>query len=291
MRDGESVKRVGRDGGGCVTGFRLLGPVELWVAGRPVELGPAKRRTVLAALLVDAGRWVPAETLIDRVWGGSTGAGAGHVVRACRSDTARARGGGGGACRGLRGLRTRRGFPDFEDSAGSLDSRPAEVSCPAPVLVRGPAGYRLDVTPGLVDAHRFRDLVARARRTEVPDAVRVLTLREAMGLWRGTPLAGLTGEWAGRTRESWLHQYVDAVLAWADAELRVGGHLVVIDTLSGLVAEHPLVEPLTVALMRALHAAGRTPRHSRATPVSASGSPTNSAPPRARRPARNTRPC
>ncbi|UXX97603.1 NB-ARC domain-containing protein [Streptomyces sp. AD2-2] len=125
--------------------------------------------------------------------------------------------------------------------------------------MRGPAGYRLDVTPGLVDAHRFRDLVARARRTEVPDAVRVLTLREAMGLWRGTPLAGLTGEWAGRTRESWLHQYVDAVLAWADAELRVGGHLVVIDTLSGLVAEHPLVEPLTVALMRALHAAGRTP--------------------------------
>ncbi len=159
------------------------------------------------------------------------------------------------------------------------------------MLVRGPAYYRLDVTPGLVDAHRFRDLVARARRTEVPDAVRVLTLREAMGLWRGTPLAGLTGEWAGRTRESWLHQYVDAVLAWADAELRVGGHLVVIDTLSGLVAEHPLVEPLTVALMRALHAAGRTPRHSRATPVSASGSPTNSAPPRARRPARNTRPC
>lgn len=287
-----------------MTGFRLLGPVELWVAGRPVELGPAKRRTVLAALLVDAGRWVPAETLIDRVWGEDPPAQVratlyAHVARIRRvlgEVGAGLAGGFGGSEHAagageFGGSEHAAGAGDFETSAGSLHSHRAEVPSPAPVLVRGPAGYRLDVTPELVDAHRFRDLVARARRAEVSDAVRVLTLREAMGLWRGTPLAGLPGEWAGRTRESWLHQYVDAVLAWADAELRVGGHLVVIDTLSGLVAEHPLVEPLTVALMRALHAAGRTPRHSRATPVSAGGWPTNSAPRRARRPARNTRTC
>lgn len=255
-----------------MTGFRLLGPVELWVAGRPVELGPAKRRTVLAALLVDAGRWVPAETLIDRVWGEDPPAQVratlyAHVARIRRvlgEVGAGLAGGFGGSEHAagageFGGSEHATGAGEFEASAGSLDSHRAEVPSPAPVLVRGPAGYRLDVTPELVDAHRFRDLVARARRAEVSDAVRVLTLREAMGLWRGTPLAGLTGEWAGRTRESWLHQYVDAVLAWADAELRVGGHLVVIDTLSGLVAEHPLVEPLTVALMRALHAAGRTP--------------------------------
>ncbi|MFJ3894452.1 AfsR/SARP family transcriptional regulator [Streptomyces sp. NPDC090083] len=220
-----------------MTGFRLLGPVELWVAGRPVELGPAKRRTVLAALLADAGRWVPAETLIDRVWGEDPPA---QVRATLYAHVARIRRVLGEVGAGL--------------AAGS-----GEVPLAAPVLVRGPAGYRLDIAPDLVDAHRFRDLVARARRAEVSDSVRVSTLREAMGLWRGTPLAGLPGEWADRTRESWLHQYVDAVLAWADAELRVGGHLVVIDTLSGLVAEHPLVEPLTVALMRALHAAGRTP--------------------------------
>jgi DNA-binding SARP family transcriptional activator len=34
--------------------LRLLGPVQLFVAGRPVEVGPAKQRTVLAALAVDA---------------------------------------------------------------------------------------------------------------------------------------------------------------------------------------------------------------------------------------------
>ncbi|MFE2885993.1 tetratricopeptide repeat protein [Streptomyces sp. NPDC059272] len=243
-----------------MTGFRLLGPVELWVAGRPVELGPAKRRTVLAALLVDAGRWVPAETLIDRVWGEDPPAQVRATLYAHVARIRRVLGEvGAGLAEESGGSEHAPDAEDFEASAGFPDSHRTEVPSPAPVLVRGPAGYRLDITPDLVDAHRFRELVARARRAEVSDAVRVLTLREAMGLWRGTPLAGLTGEWAARTRESWLHQYVDAVLAWADAELRVGGHLVVIDTLSDLVAEHPLVEPLTVALMRALHAAGRTP--------------------------------
>ncbi|MFD4876391.1 tetratricopeptide repeat protein [Streptomyces sp. NPDC058420] len=230
------------------------------MAGRPVELGPAKRRTVLAALLVDAGRWVPAETLIDRVWGEDPPARVRATLYAHVARIRRVLGEVGAGLAGeFGGSEHGPGAGDFGGAAGSPDSHRAEVPSLAPVLVRGPAGYRLDVSPELVDAHRFRDLVARARRADVSDSVRVLTLRESMSLWRGTPLAGLPGEWAGRTRESWLHQYVDAVLAWADAELRVGGHLVVIDTLSGLVAEHPLVEPLTVALMRALHAAGRTP--------------------------------
>ncbi|WOX09343.1 AfsR/SARP family transcriptional regulator [Streptomyces sp. N50] len=217
------------------------------MAGRPVDLGPAKRRTVLAALLVDAGRWVPAETLIDRVWGEDPPAQVrgtlyAHVARIRRvlAETGP-------------GLHGDTGMPS---TASGGD---AEVPSPAPELVRGPAGYRLDLAPDLVDIHRFRSLITRARRTKGSDAARVLTLREAMGLWQGTPLAGLPGVWAARTRESWLHQYVDAVLAWAEAELRVGEHLVVVDTLSVLVAEHPLIEPLAVALIRALDAAGRAP--------------------------------
>ncbi|WP_307782092.1 BTAD domain-containing putative transcriptional regulator [Streptomyces sp. MBT65] len=231
------MKRVGWDGVDGVRGFRLLGPVELWVAGRPVDLGPAKRRTVLAALLVDAGRWVAAETLIDRVWGEDPPAqGRGtlyaHIARIRRV---------------------------LGETGPLLSTGGSEIPPVAMELVRGPAGYRLEVAADLVDVHRFRELVARARRAEVPDPERVLALREAMGLWQGTPLAGLPGDWAARTRESWLRQYVDAVLVWADTELRVGGHLAVVDALSVLVAEHPLVEPLAVALIRALHAAGRAP--------------------------------
>jgi len=49
--------------------LRLLGAVELRVDGRDVPLGPARQRTVLAALAVDAGRPVQIDTLVDRVWG------------------------------------------------------------------------------------------------------------------------------------------------------------------------------------------------------------------------------
>ncbi|MFJ8104532.1 tetratricopeptide repeat protein [Streptomyces sp. NPDC096132] len=220
-----------------MTGFRLLGPVELRVAGHSVDLGPAKRRTVLAALLVDAGRWVSAETLIDRVWGEDPPA---QVRPTLYAHIARVR-------RVLADA-----VPQLSGGAEGSPTMP-------PPLLRGSGGYRLDIPPDLVDAHRFRSLVTRARRAGGSDAARVALLREATGLWRGEPLAGLPGEWAARTRESWRHQHIDAVVAWADAELRVGGHLGVVDTLSVLVAEHPLIEPLAVALMRALHAAGRAP--------------------------------
>ncbi|OQR61530.1 AfsR family transcriptional regulator [Streptomyces maremycinicus] len=201
-----------------------------------MDLGPAKRRTVLAALLVDAGRWVPAETLIDRVWGEDPPA---QVRATLYAHIARVR--------------------RVLQSAAPHLTGGVELPPGAPTLLRGPGGYRLDVGRDLVDVHRFRSLVERARRTDRSDAVRAGILREALGLWQGEPLAGLTGDWAARTRESWRHQRIDAVLAWADAELRVGGHAVVVDRLSVLVAEHPLTEPLAVALMRGLHAAGRAP--------------------------------
>ncbi|WP_285750694.1 BTAD domain-containing putative transcriptional regulator [Lentzea sp. NBRC 105346] len=48
--------------------IRLLGTVEAFADGRPVRLGPPQQRLVLAVLATHAGRVVPAETLIDRVW-------------------------------------------------------------------------------------------------------------------------------------------------------------------------------------------------------------------------------
>ncbi len=47
----------------------VFGGVAAWVDGREIDLGQARRRAVLGALLVDAGRTVTADQLIDRVWG------------------------------------------------------------------------------------------------------------------------------------------------------------------------------------------------------------------------------
>ena len=52
-----------------MTEFRLLGAVEVWSGGQRLEAGQPRQRSLLAALLVDAGRVVSPASLVDRVWG------------------------------------------------------------------------------------------------------------------------------------------------------------------------------------------------------------------------------
>src|SRR4051794_1785824 len=61
--------REGGDSESPVMEFRMLGPVEVRAGGSPIALGEPRQRAVLVALLVDAGRPVSVETLVDRVWG------------------------------------------------------------------------------------------------------------------------------------------------------------------------------------------------------------------------------
>jgi DNA-binding SARP family transcriptional activator/tetratricopeptide (TPR) repeat protein len=183
---------------------------------------------VLAALLIDAGRLVTWQTLIDRVWGEVPPNG---VRASLYSHIARIR---------------------------QLLRQAADGDEPAALLERRPGGYLLDVDPDLVDLHLFRRLVRAAREPGGLDARRVVLLREALSLWRGEPLAGLTGPWATRLRESLEQQRLDAVVAWAEAEVRVNNPLAVVEPLTALLDQYPLLEPLAAALMRALHAAGRT---------------------------------
>jgi len=208
-----------------VVELRLLGPVEIDAAGRRVEVGHPRQRCVLAALAADAGRLVPVDTLVDRVWGTEL---PGQPRQALYAYLARIR-----------------RLIDEADPGGT--SR----------LVHRSGGYLLDVDPDRVDLHRFRRLVTRARDRGPADPRRVVLLREALDLWRRVPLAGLTGEWPGRVREGWQREYLDAVTAWADAELPAGNAGDAVVRLTDLVEQHPLDESLAAALMRALHAAGR----------------------------------
>jgi DNA-binding SARP family transcriptional activator/tetratricopeptide (TPR) repeat protein len=200
---------------------RLLGAVELLVDGRAVPLGPARQRAVLAALAVDAGRPVLLDVLIARVWDDDP-------PEAVRS--------------GLYSYvtRLRRPLRAAGDRVG-LSSRAG--------------GYVLEVDPETVDLVRFRRLARTARGAAEPDAGE---FREALALWHGPALAGLSGAWVTRTREQLEQERLDVVLGWAQAELRAGRPAAVVGTLRELAAEHPLVEPLAARLVEALHRDGRT---------------------------------
>ncbi|GAA3793960.1 hypothetical protein GCM10022226_11560 [Sphaerisporangium flaviroseum] len=254
--------------------FQLLGPVEWTVDGRGVDLGSAKQRTVLAALLTDAGRLVPWSTLIDRVWDQAPTANARGVlytyVNRIRRTLEQAHPSGPPPQPAKRTNAERHERTDQSERTQRPErteptdwteppqqARRDVWARPATVLVRRTGGYALEVAPDMVDLHRFRRLVITAYDPKRPDAERSALLREALDLWRGTALADLPGAWAARMRETWNRQRLDAAVQWARAELRLGRPEEVIGPVAELSADHPFAEPLAGVLIRALAAAGR----------------------------------
>lgn len=203
---------------------RLLGPVELTVAGEPVELGPPRQRAALAALLVDAPAAVPVDVLVERVWGedpppaGRTSLYS-HIAR-------------------IRRMLAEHGLPGVE---------------------RGPGGYSLAFAPSTIDLFQYQKLIERgdAKNGAGVDA-RACALRAALRLWRGEPLGGVPGDWADHTRDRLAQQRLTTLVAWADLELRLGRVDAVVDELRPALVQHPLAEPLIAALMQGLYASGRS---------------------------------
>lgn len=205
--------------------FRLLGPVEVAAANGLVDLGPPRQRTVLAALLVDAGRPVMVDTVIDRVWGEDPPPRARHALYVYIA-------------------RIRRVLMQ------------ADPPDPAIEVVHRSGGYTLEVDPQRVDMHRFASLVAEANDLRREGSRPAARLRQALGLWRGTPLADLSGQWAAQVREAWRRRHLDTATMWARAQAGEGNHHSAIEPLTALVTEYPLAEPLAAELMRSLHATG-----------------------------------
>lgn len=214
--------------------FRILGPVQVWAGGRNWPVGEPRQRAVLAALLVNAGRPVSVDTLVDRVWGDSPPP---QVRRSLQAHVARLR----------RALQR----------AADAESWQAGSHPMVQPLARGVDGYVIAAHVAEVDRLRFQDLLAQCRRAAVDERQRAFRLREALGLWRGEPLAGVSGEWAARMRRTWRQERIDATVLWARAEIQLGNVSAVLGPLTVLVEEHPTLETAAAALMRALYAVGR----------------------------------
>ena len=200
--------------------FRVLGAIEAEIDGYAVDLGHARQRCVLAALLVDADRLVPVETLLERVWADQPPQRARAVL------------------------------------SGYL-SRLRSLLAPATTvtLIRRPGGYLLAVDPTTVDMHRFRCLVrqARAARTDAAAAL----FEQALALWHGEPFATLDTPWLNDVRGSLGAERLAAELDRNDVALNRGEHAAVLAELSERTAAHPFDERLAGQLILALYRSGR----------------------------------
>src|SRR5205814_3990177 len=202
--------------------FRILGPLQILVGGRELSLGRSREQRVLATLLLSANRVVPLDRLIDAVWDDRPPDTAGKLVRNCVST-----------------LRHRLGP---EDPIGTA-----------------PAGYLLRVAPGTLDAEVFGQLTADGRRLAAAGdlAGAIGRLREALALWRGPALAGMTGGVIEAAAAMLDEQRLAALEECLTHELTLGRDQELVAELSALVAEYPLRERLRGQLMRALYRAGR----------------------------------
>lgn len=206
--------------------FGVLGTLELWDKdGETVRVPETRVRALLVALLLAEGRPVPAERLIDELWGSGLPADPARVLRAKVSQ--------------LRGVLER-----AEEGARSR-------------VVHSQAGYRLEICPDEVDAARFRSLLARARRTD-DLCDRVATLDEALALWRGPALADHVDEpFAAHAAARLEEERLTAREEHAEIRFEMAEHHSLADELAELTARHPLRERLHATHMKALYRAGR----------------------------------
>lgn len=203
--------------------FRILGPVEVEVDGTLVTIAP-KERVLLAVLVVSAGEVVSVQRLIHELWGSDPPADARNAVQLLVSRLRKALGPHG-----------------------------------RQLLVTQRPGYVLQARSDEVDAQRFEALLRQARevRAERP-AEASLLLDEALRLWRGPVLAGLTDHDFARLEGVRLDELrVVATEEKIAADLELGDHDELVPRVRELVEQHRLRERLHGLLMLALYRAGR----------------------------------
>jgi DNA-binding SARP family transcriptional activator len=199
--------------------FGILGPLEVvGDDGAAIAIRGARERTVLVYLLLEAGRAVPADRLIDQLWGEEA------------PDSAR-------KSLQVRVAGLRRALGD-----GRIETRAS--------------GYAVRVTRRELDLHRFEDLLSEATDADPAGAARLL--HDALELWRGPALADARDRpWADAAAARLDELRLLAVERRIDADLALGRHREAAAEIEGIVREHPLRERLRAQQMLALYRCGR----------------------------------
>src|SRR6266508_2484144 len=205
--------------------FRILGPLEVLSEEGVLDVGGGKQRSVLVLLLLHANEIVSSDRLIDGLWPDEPPPSAAKIVQVHVSRLRKA-----------------------------LDGVGDEI-----LLTRG-HGYELRVAPGQLDLDRFQGLLEDGRAAlaaDNPDKA-AETLRNALALWRGPPLADFAYDSFAQGEIARLEELRLAALEERiEADLALGRHDAVVQELEQLVGRHPLRERLRGQLMLALYRAGR----------------------------------
>ncbi len=204
--------------------LRLLGPLEALDRGRLITLGGAKPRALLTVLLLELGRVVSVDRLVDELWGERAPQTAAHAAKVYVSQLRKALGPGGRA------------------------------------IVTRPPGYLLELDPEQVDVHRFQRLAdeGRAALHDGDAGLAALVLREALSLWRGPALADFGYEPFAQAEIARLEELrLVALEERIEADLALGRHADLAAEIEALIRSEPLRERLRGQLMLALYRSGR----------------------------------
>ncbi|MEV0581173.1 BTAD domain-containing putative transcriptional regulator [Streptomyces sp. NPDC050392] len=206
--------------------FRLLGTVCVDTLTGPLPLGPAKRRSLLAALLLRANTPVSMARLTDCLWDDAPPLHARTVIQ--------------GHVSRLRALLTGADAEAYGVELATLGD-----------------AYVLRAPETLLDSQRFEELLMLAREQRSP-ADTVLMLKEALSLWQGP---ALTGTYASTPLQAAAHALEESRLTTveqlAHAYAVLGEHHRAAAVLRAEADAQPLRESLAAALMTALYRSGR----------------------------------
>ena len=195
-------------------GIRVLGPLEAEVEGARADLGGPLQRAVLALLLMERGRVVSVDRMIDQLWRGEPPPRAIASLQAYVSNLRRI----------LEPGRARR--------------------AQARILVSAPPGYAVRLPDEAVDAWRFESLLTAARKDAPGQPERARQeLEQALALWRGPAYAEFADEeWATAEVVRLTEQHLAAQEAWAEVALRTGAAAEAVPAAEALIRQQPLRE-------------------------------------------------
>ncbi|MEU7895474.1 BTAD domain-containing putative transcriptional regulator [Nonomuraea sp. NPDC049152] len=207
--------------------FAVLGPVRAWRDGDELDLGTPLQRSILAMLLLREGRAITPTEMIDAVWGEEAPP---RALGALRTYVSRLR-------TVLEPDRSPRSRPELLTSVGK--------------------GYALRA--GSLDLTLFERGVqeAEALRKKGGAGEAAESLRAALALWEGEPLAGAVGPFAEHQRDRLVERRITALEQLMDLDLELGSHATIVSELIALTADHPLRERLRAQLMLAYYRCGR----------------------------------